>query len=101
MNIIKRYWKEALIGFFTGILNGLFGSGGGTVVVFAMEKYLGVDPKKSHSSAVLIILMMSLVSSVFYVYNGYFNFKLWLYVSIGGIIGGLIGAKFISKISNR
>ena len=101
MNIIKRYWKEATIGFLSGILNGLFGSGAGTVVVFAMERFLKTDPKKTHSSAVLIILMMSLVSAFFYVTRGYFEFKLWLYVSIGGICGGFLGAKLLSKISKK
>ena len=32
--------KNALIGFMTGVLNGLFGSGGGTVAVPAMERFL-------------------------------------------------------------
>ena len=101
MNIIKRYKKEAIIGFSTGILNGLFGSGAGTVIVFAMEKFLKKDAKKTHSSAVLIVLMMSLVSSFVYISRGYFDYKLWLYVSIGGIPGGIIGAKLLSKIPKK
>ena len=101
MNIIKRYIKEAAIGFGTGILNGLFGSGAGTIVVFAMERFLGFDVKKTHSSAVLIVLMMSVVSASFYVFHGYFDLKLWLYVSIGGIAGGFLGAKILSKIPTK
>ncbi len=99
--MIKKYWKEALIGFVTGILNGLFGAGGGSVVVPAMEKFLGIDSKKAHATAIAIILMMSLVSSFIYVRQGYFDLKLWAMVSAGGIAGGLTGAKALDKIPKK
>ncbi len=101
LNIIKRYRKEAIIGFAGGILNGMFGSGAGTVVVFAMERFLKTDAKKTHSSAVLIILIMSLVSACFYVSKGYFDFKLWTGAVIGGGLGGILGAKVLSKIKTK
>lgn len=96
-----RHWKKVVIGIVVGFLNGLFGAGGGSIVVPAMEKFLGVDAKKSHSTAIAIILIMSLVSSVTYVRRGYFDFKLWLFVSLGGIAGGFVGAKLLGKIPKR
>ena len=35
-----KYKKEILIGLSAGILNGIFGAGGGCVVVPALEKFL-------------------------------------------------------------
>lgn len=99
MNIIKRYAPEALIGISAGVLNGLFGSGAGTLVVFAMERFLGTEPKKAHSSAVLIVLMMSAASAFLYAKSGYFSLKPWLFVSIGGAFGGMLGAYLLSKLS--
>lgn len=101
MKIIKDYWKHTLIGVLSGILNGLFGSGGGCVVVPAMELILKKDDKKSHATAIAVILLMSLVSSFFYIRGGFFSFELWLPVTIGGIFGGVVGAKLLSKISVR
>ena len=101
MNIIKKYGVKALIGLGCGFLNGMFGSGGGTVVVPLLEKILHLSPKKSHPSTILIILIISLSSSIFYVSKGYFNLRLWIYVSIGGIIGGAVGAKILSKIPKK
>ena len=98
---MKKYHKEIIIGALTGILNGLFGAGGGSVVVPAMEKFLNIDEKKSHSTAIAIILMMSLVSSATYIYKGFFNFNIWLWVSIGGIAGGFVGAKLLGKIPKK
>ena len=99
--MFKKYFKEIVIVLATGVLNGLFGAGGGSVVVPAMEKFLGIDEKKSHSTAILIILMMSVVSSATYIYKGFFDFKLWLFVSLGGVVGGFVGAKILGKIPKR
>ena len=101
VDVIRKHFKEILIGISTGILNGLFGAGGGSVVVPAMEKFLNIDEKKSHATAIAIVLMMSLVSSATYIYNGFFNLRIWALVSIGGIVGGFVGAKLLGKISKK
>ena len=98
---MKKYWKHIVIGILSGFLNGLFGAGGGSVVVPAMEKFLDIDEKKSHATAIGIILLFSLVSMGFYLYKGFFDFKLWIPVTSGGVIGGLVGAKLLSKISKK
>ena len=76
--------KTAFIGIITGFANGLFGSGGGTVVVPCMEKYLGINAHKSHATAIAVIPWAETAA-----------------VSIGGVIGGFIGAKLLNKISGR
>lgn len=101
MRLIKKYYKHILIGLVSGILNGLFGAGGGSIVVPAMETFLDIDEKKAHSTAIAIIFLMSVVSSYFYIKNGFFDFKLWTPVTIGGVAGGLLGARILSKISVR
>ena len=98
MKFIKKYIKHIIIGLISGVLNGLFGAGGGSIVVPAMEAFLDIDEKKSHATAIAIILLMSIVSSYFYIRNGFFDLKLWIPVTAGGIAGGLLGAKVLSKI---
>ena len=58
-----------LYGSICGFLNGLFGSGGGTVAVPAFEKN-GTEPKKAHASSVALIFVLSLVTAVIYLMNG-------------------------------
>lgn len=98
---MKKYWKHVVIGVICGFLNGLFGAGGGSVVVPAMEKFLNVDEKKSHATAIGIILLMSIVSSWLYIKNGFFDLKLWVLVTAGGVIGGLVGANALDKIPKK
>ena len=99
--MLRKYWKEIIIGIVAGVMNGLFGAGGGSVVVPAMEKFLGMDAKKSHSTAIAIILLMSVVSSVMYVYKGHFDLRLWGWVTAGGVVGGFVGAKILTGIPKR
>ena len=99
--MFKKYYKQIAIGFGTGILNGLFGAGGGSVLVPLMEKFLDTEEHTAHATAIPVILLMSIVSSFLYLQKGFFNFKIWLWVSIGGLVGGMVGAKFLKKIPKK
>ena len=101
LNWIKKYGRHIIIGAVGGVLNGLFGAGGGSVIVPAMEKFLDIDEKKSHATAIGVILVYSIVSSVFYIRRGFFDLNIWIWVTLGGVVGGLIGAKALGKISKK
>lgn len=95
----NKFFKTAIIGVVVGLCNGLFGSGGGTVVVPAMEKFLDMEEHKSHATAIAVILPLTVVSAVLYIYKGFFDFSLAWQVSLGGVVGGAIGAFLLKKIS--
>ena len=95
----RRLLLCAAGGIVAGFFNGLFGSGGGTIIVPFLEIFLKVDAKKSHATAILIILGFTLVSLLFYGFSGTLNFPLALKVSLGGVIGGVLGAKLLGKLT--
>ncbi|MBE7054096.1 MAG: sulfite exporter TauE/SafE family protein [Ruminococcaceae bacterium] len=98
---MKDFLKCAFLGLITGICNGLFGSGGGSVFVPLSQKMLNLETKKSHATAIFIILPLTLISLFFYTKSGYFNFKITLLASVGGIIGGFLGAKLLKKLKSK
>lgn len=91
-----KYLKCLLIGLVTGLANGLFGSGGGTIAVPAMVHFLDAQEHKAHATAISVILPLTVVSSVFYIANGYADWGLTLKVTLGGLVGGYIGAKLLN-----
>ena len=91
----------AIGGIITGFLNGLFGSGGGTVVVPFMEEFLDIDEQKSHATAILIILSFTIISLFFYARQGNLDVSLSLKVSAGGVVGGVLGAKLLKRLSGK
>ena len=94
---IKRILTCTLIGIITGLANGLFGSGGGTIAVPAMILLLGEEEHKAHSTAIAIILPLTILSSFFYISNNFVDLELTLKVTLGGIVGGYVGAKLLKK----
>ncbi|MBU5438214.1 sulfite exporter TauE/SafE family protein [Tissierella sp. MSJ-40] len=94
----KNKIKLLSIGLVTGLVNGLFGSGGGTIVVPALVFLLGIDDHKAHATAISIILPLSIISTIIYLSNSFIPLNIGLKVVIGGVIGSFIGAKVLNKI---
>ncbi len=100
--ILKHtFFTSAIGGLLAGFLNGLFGSGGGTVIVPFLETFLDQDEHTSHATAILIILCFTIVSLFFYGRRHHLDYALALSVSAGGVVGGLIGAKLLKKLSGN
>ena len=94
-------FKNSLIGIFTGFINGVFGSGGGTLLVPILNNILKVEEHKSHATALAIIIFLSTTSSLVYISKGTFDINLTIQAAIGSIIGGVIGAKLLSKVNGK
>lgn len=90
--------KVILIGLVAGIINGLFGSGGGTIIVPALVFILGIEDHKAHATTISIILPLTIISTFIYFKNGAIDFTICLYIALGGIIGGFLGAKLLNKV---
>ena len=93
--------KNTLIGILTGFVNGIFGSGGGTLLVPILNNMLKVEEHKSHATALAIIIFLTGTSSAIYVSKGTYDIDLTVKVAIGSIIGGFIGAKILCKVTGR
>lgn len=91
--------KSCIIGLAAGFANGLFGSGGGTIVVPAMERFLKIEEHKAHATAIAIILPLSLLSMAVYLWKTDVLWQIALWASAGGIVGGYVGARLLSRVS--
>lgn len=95
--------KRAIIvfvGLFIGAVNGIFGAGGGMLAVPALSYVFGFDDKKSHATAIAVILPLCLVSTVVYAMNGSFSLGIVLPTVIGVVLGGIVGALLLKRASN-
>lgn len=93
--------KQRGIGLVTGFANGLFGSGGGTIVVPAMERWLRVEEHHAHATAIGVILPLSLLSLAIYLWKTDLGavWQIALAASAGGLAGGIVGARLLRKVS--
>ena len=91
--------KKISIGLIAGIISGLFAAGGGMIVVPALIHIFKLEDAKARATSVFAILPMVVVSGLFYYKNDYIDWNLGIKCAIGGIIGGIIGAKLLKKMS--
>lgn len=96
----KHFTKILAIGFIAGLCNGIFGSGGGTILVPAMVFLLGIKENKAHATAIAVIMPLSVISSFFYLLSNKVNWNLTYQVAIGSIIGGYIGSRILNRFSD-
>lgn len=89
------------VGGITGIANGFFGAGGGTVLVPAMERLLKIEEHKAHATAIAVILPLSVISAFLYVRKVDMDYSLLLWASLGGVAGGYVGARLLPNISKK
>jgi len=95
---MKKKWILPT-GLLVGLANGLFGAGGGTVLVPALERFKPLETRKAHATALAVILPLCVVSAIVYVWGVDVDWPAVGLVSAGGVVGGLLGAKLLSKIS--
>ena len=80
-----------------GAANSLFGGGGGMIAV-PMLQNVGLDEKRAHATAILLILPISLLSFLFYVWKGLYDFSVLIPTAVGVTAGGALGAKLLGKL---
>lgn len=90
--------KLIFIGLFAGFINGLFGSGGGTIIVPSLIFLIGLKDHLAHATAISVILPLSIISTSIYLFKNSIPLDLSLLVTIGGVFGSYLGAKFLNKI---
>jgi len=88
---------KIIIGILAGLICGLFGTGGGMILVPSFVYLLNIEPKRARATSVCCMLVMVITSSIFYYQNNYINWKTGSLCAIGGIAGGYLGAKILKK----
>lgn len=92
-----KKWLPYPMGAVVGLLNGLFGAGGGMVGV-PMLRALGLETKQCHATCIAIILPLAAASGILYLNAGSFELgDTWIYLP-GGIAGALAGAWLLPRL---
>ncbi len=90
--------KKIIIGLLAGAICGLFGTGGGMILVPSFIYMLNIEPKNARATSVCCMLVMVITSSFFYYKSHYIDWNIGILCAIGGIVGGYLGAKTLKKV---
>lgn len=86
-------------GLLVGGISGFFGGGGGMLCVPLLQ-LAGLDVKRAHATALLVILPICIVCAAIYISNGYFEWKAVACACIGVVLGGAAGAMLLNKLNS-
>jgi len=98
--LTKDNMKNAAAGLCAGLCNGLFGAGGGTVAVLALER-AGLSPRQAHATAISIMLPLSTASGIVYATGGGVDWYAWMWVAPALTVGSAVGAKLTGKMQGK
>ena len=88
-----------VLGIFAGVLSGLLGIGGGTVIIPALVYILGYSQHKAQgTSLVALLLPVGLLGVIKYYKEGDVNLVMGLIIAFGLFIGAYFGALIAVKV---
>jgi len=90
-----------ILGLVAGIFGGLFGIGGGTILIPALVYLFGLTQHQAQGTTLAIMVPpIGLLAALRYYYSG--NVKLGMagFICLGFFVGGLIGASFVQNLSD-
>lgn len=89
--------RRLFCGVAVGVINSLFGGGGGMLAVPLLQK-LGLEEKRAHATAILWILPVSAISFALYAWQGFYRAEVLIPTALGVTAGGLVGAKLLGRL---
>jgi uncharacterized membrane protein YfcA len=84
-----------------GLLSGMFGLGGGIIIVPGLMFALGMDQRRAHGTSLAGVFLISLSSFFSYWTHDHIDWPVVLWLSIGSVAGSLVGAELLNRLSKR
>lgn len=95
----KSFWAYVLVGLGAGIFAGLFGKGGGIIIVPALIGIFRYDPKMAAATSLAALqLPVGLPSVIVYAQNGHLHILNAALIAIGIVAGTFLGSKLAVKL---
>lgn len=91
-------WLRAgLLGGAAGLLSGLFGVGGGIIMVPLLVAWFALDQRRASATSLLAIVPIAIASAVGYGFNGNVDLSAGLLLLLGGVAGGQVGSLLLPR----
>lgn len=92
---------EILIGIGIGIISGIFGAGGGVMILLALVFLLHYPMHIAVGTSTMIMAITACSSDIGYFMHGNIDFIYGGILAIGAVIGGALGSKWANKINDQ
>jgi uncharacterized membrane protein YfcA len=90
-----------VVGIGAGFLSGVFGVGGGILVVPGLMVFVKMDQRRAHGTSLAAVLPISLASLITYWAHDHVDWPVALWLTVGALVGAYVGASLLAVISKR
>jgi uncharacterized membrane protein YfcA len=93
--------RIAVIGVLAGFLAGMFGVGGGILIVPALVLFTGMSQRLAHGTSLAAVVPISISSVISYAAHDNIDWPVAVWLAIGAVAGAIIGTKLLSVLPHR
>jgi len=101
----KTPWIKTVItlvlGLGIGMVSGIFGAGGGVLVLMSLVAVLSFPLHVAIGTSTLIMALTALSSTIGYAARGNIDFVLGGFLAAGAVVGGIIGSRYANSVNER
>ncbi|MBM3696832.1 MAG: sulfite exporter TauE/SafE family protein, partial [Actinobacteria bacterium] len=95
---MKRFAPAILLGLLAGFQGGLFGVGGGIVMVPGMVLFLGITQHRAHATSLAAMIVSSSAAVVPLALDNRIDWDTAGFLVVGAMAGAYLGARLFSRI---
>ncbi|HEY8546460.1 MAG TPA: sulfite exporter TauE/SafE family protein [Acidimicrobiales bacterium] len=93
--------RAGAVGLIAGFLSGLFGVGGGILIVPALVLLLKMDQRLAHGTSLAAVLPIAISSTIGYTVEDKIDWPVTLFIAIGAVAGAVVGTYVLHRLPQR
>lgn len=97
----SRVWRLTLIGLLAGAFSGLFGIGGGIVIVPLLVLLGSFDQRRASGTSLTAILPTAVAGTIGYALRGEVDWPVAACLAVGAVVGSMLGAWLLQRIPQQ
>jgi uncharacterized membrane protein YfcA len=86
------------LGLAAGFLGGMFGVGGGVVMVPGLVLLLSFDQHRAHATSIATIVAVATAGAIPFALEGEVAWDHGVFLMVGSLVGAYVGARFVARI---
>ena len=99
MHVVRKHREPLLLGLAAGFVSGLFGVGGGVVMVPGLVLLLGLGAHRAHATSVAAIIAAAGAGLIPFAVSGDVDWSKASILLLGGAVGAVAGARLVGRVS--
>jgi uncharacterized membrane protein YfcA len=99
--VIRHLLRPVALGVAAGIVSGMFGVGGGVIIVPGLVLWLSLDQRTASGTSTATIVATSATAALFFSAEGHVDWSAAAWIFVGAGAGAVFGARMLDRIPEQ